>query len=252
MGKLGSSSGVAPYQLPTSFAARFEQRFSIEMQLRQRAQRRIGRLSPEAALGRFEQAFGHRVERPRIAGGQKTPDTWVKRICLRDIFIHPIVENIGGCVITELIVYRRIAFKAAFVSVPLDAREPFGIDHPRAEHAQRFLPQIAYLGTGGVMRVAEIVTRAAAGEAVNRCDHAAMKLEIVIAIEEVMFTVVLIMQRDVDTSEPCAKCFVRLDAIFVARIYITPPFKIGAREVVAALPVLSLNQRQDASAITAW
>src|SRR5260363_88567 len=125
MGKLGSSSGVAPYQLPTSFAARFEQRFSIEMQLRQRAQRRIGRLSPEAALGRFEQAFGHRVERPRIAGGQKTPDTWVKRI-------------------------------------------------------------------------AEIVTRAAAGEAVNRCDHAAMKLEIVIAIEEVMFTVVLIMQRDVD------------------------------------------------------
>src|SRR5260364_458174 len=67
-----------------------------------------------------------------------------------------------------------------------------------------------------------------------------------------MFTVVLIMQRDVDTNEPCAKCFVRLDAIFVARIYITPPFKIGAREVVAALPALSLNQRQDASAITAW
>src|SRR5260363_428910 len=102
------------------------------------------------------------------------------------------------------------------------------------------------------MRVAEIVTRAAAGDAVNRCDHAASKLEIVTAIEVVMFTVVLIMQRDFDTSEPCAKCFVRLDAIFVARIYITPPFKIGAREVVASLPVLSLNQRQDASAITAW
>src|SRR5260363_152455 len=119
MGKLGSSSGVAPYQLPTSFAARFEQRFSIEMQLRQRAQRRIGRLSPEAALGRFEQAFGHRVERPRIAGGQKTPDTWVKRICLRDVLVDRIVGNSGGCVITGGIGSRRIEFKAAFVTGPL-------------------------------------------------------------------------------------------------------------------------------------
>ena len=76
------------------------------------------------------------------------------------------------------------------------------------------------------MRVAEIVAGLLAGKSADGGDHAAVELQVVIAIEYVVFAVVLIVNRDLDTCQPLSENVASVDAVFVASVGVPPPVNI--------------------------
>ena len=65
---------------------------------------------------------------------------------------------------------------------------------------RRLVGEVADADVVGVGRVAEVRRRVLAGQGADRGDHAAVELEIVVAVEDVVLAVVLVLHghRDLD------------------------------------------------------
>ena len=72
-----------------------------------------------------------------------------------------------------------------------------------------------------------------------------MELQVIVAVEDVMLAVVLVVQRDLHTDEPPSKQVAGVDALLVGRVRIAAPVNVRFRQVGGAIPVLLVDQRQD-------
>ena len=101
------------------------------------------------------------------------------------------------------------------------------------------------------MRIAEVVARFAPRERADGGNHAAVELQIIVAVENVMFAVVLIVERHFDVAQAVAECVARVHALLVGGVGVAPPIDVGFGEIVFVLPVAFFNQRQNARPIRA-
>ena len=78
-----------------------------------------------------------------------------------------------------------------------------------------------------------------------------MKLQVVIAIENIVLAIVLVVQRHLHAAQTDAERFALIGARCIAGIRIAAPIDVCLRKVGVGLPVFLIDQRQNAGAITA-
>ena len=132
-----------------------------------------------------------------------------------------------------------------------DAVDPLGVDDPRAEDAQRLLFEVAHVRPRRIGRVAEVAPRRRSRQRANGGDHAAVELQVVVRIEDVVLAVVLVLGGDLDAREHGLEARPGVDAVLVARVGVAAPVHVRRREVGRRLPVAFVDQRQDAGAVGA-
>ena len=94
------------------------------------------------------------------------------------------------------------------------------------------------------MRVAKIMRRPTSAEGPDRGDHAAMKLKVVVAIEQIMLAIVLVMDRDLHPSEPTAEIGPSVDPLAARNVRVAAPVNVRLGEVRVRLPVPLLKKRK--------
>src|SRR5208337_4394154 len=231
--------------LGSSFGPRLQHGFTVDQGLTERLDRGWVWLQPHSAMLGFQQPLGDRVQRPRIALLKEFLHARIERIRLSDLLVHPVVNDAGGGVEAEQVIDRRAQFQPPFVAVPPYALDPLGVDDARAENPQHLLLEVADGGARRVVSVAEIMLRLAARQGADGGDHATVELQVIVAVEDVMLAVVLVVQRDLHTDEPPSKQVAGVDALLVDRVRIAAPVNVCFRQVGGAIPVLLVDQRQD-------
>ncbi|MNY65539.1 hypothetical protein D3C86_2028200 [compost metagenome] len=97
-----------------------------------------------------------------------------------------------------------------------NALDPFWIHNPRAENAQGFFFQIPHHRPGGVLRISEIMLRLLACEVADRGNHATMKLQVIVAVEQVVLPVILVVQCHFYAGQPLRKFLAGVHTLRVA------------------------------------
>ena len=102
---------------------------------------------------------------------------------------------------------------------------------------------------GRVAAVAEELSRVPTRERTNGGDHSAVVLHVVVAVENVVLPVVLVLGGDYDLAEPRAEFVPRRYAEILPRVCVAAPRRIYLGKVVYRLPVALVQHAQDACAV---
>src|SRR5205823_3811740 len=97
----------------------------------------------------------------------------------------------GRGIVAEQIVYRGSHLDGSLVTVPHHAGQPARVDDARAEDAVRFFaqgPRSHRIGPAGVIQVGR---RGCTSQRTHRSNQATVELEVIVAVEQVVFAVVL-------------------------------------------------------------
>ena len=94
-----------------------------------------------------------------------------------------------------------------------------------------------------------VLPGSAAGEGSNAGDHAAVVLEVVVGIQNVVLPFVLVLGRHRDCGEPALELGHSVDAVIGAPVGEGSPGLVGTRQVVHVLPVPGVDERQDAGTV---
>src|SRR5258708_17077436 len=125
------------------------------------------------------------------------------------MFSQALVDEVGSNlrrrIETEDVVDGGRKLKATLVAVALDGFDPFGVDYARAIDPQSLFAKIANLRRVRTRAVAEVRFRLSPGKRPDRRDHAAVKLEVIIGVEDVVLAIVLVGQRPLDRLEACVE-----------------------------------------------
>ena len=175
----------------------------------------------------------------------------IQDILRGDIRIHPILDDLGGGVVAKHIVHGGCQLESALVAVAPHGFHPLGIDHPAAKDPAGFILQIPHPGTGRVGTVAKELAGIAAGQSAHRGNHPAVILHIVIAVEQVMFPIVLILGGDDNLAEPLAELGAGLDSEILPGVGVAAPGGINLSQIRDGFPIALVNGGQNAGPIGA-
>src|SRR5205823_5249811 len=103
--------------------------------------------------------------------------------------------------------------------------------------------QVALFWIERVRGVAEILLRVMSRERPDGRDHAAVILEVVVAVEDVVLAVVLVLGGDDDAGEALAELLGRLGAERATPVGEGAPGLVHRREILVGLPVALVEQR---------
>jgi len=143
--------------LSLALALRFQQRLALKQDASQSIERCRRRIFPELAVGRFKKAFGDSMQRPCIRGAEKIAYLLRQCVVFRKSFVDEVGSDLRSCIKAEDVIDGRCEFQAAFISMPLDALNPFRIDYAGSVDTQSLFFQVANLyciGTGAVAEIA--------------------------------------------------------------------------------------------------
>ena len=76
-----------------------------------------------------------------------------------------------------------------------------------------------------------------------------MELEVIVAVEDVVFAIVLIVDRDLDLRQPAAKRGTSINAMFLPGVGVAAPVDVGFRQVGVIAPVAFVDERKQAGTI---
>src|SRR5262249_42509495 len=155
----------------------------------------------------------------------------------------------GRCIVAKEILHGGSQLRGPFVPMSFDGGEPFRIDHPAAKDPPGLISQVAYLGAVWVGGVAEKRLRIVPGQRPYRGDHAAVVLQVVIAIKDVVLAIVLILNRYRDLAKAQLKFVSGCLAIRRAGVRVTAPGYVDVSQVALGFPAALLDGRQNASPI---
>src|SRR6202000_2332700 len=130
--------------------------------------------------------FGDSVQGPRVGLGEELPLLRVADVTLRQFFVHPVRDDVRGRVVAEQVVDGGGQLEGALVAVPAHRGQPPRVHHPSAEDPGGLLGQATGAHGAGVGRVADVGVRVAAGQRPDRGDHAAVVLEVVVGVGDVV------------------------------------------------------------------
>ena len=167
------------------------------------------------------------------------------------LLVHPVVDDVGGGVVAEQVVDGGGHLERALVAVALHRLDPARVDHPGAHDPGGLLGQRPHDRPGGVGGVAEPRLGVAPGERADGGDHAAVLLQVVVAVEDVVLAVVLVLDGDVDGGEAAAHGVLVGDAVAAPAVDVAGPGDVDRGEVVVGAPRSLLDARQDPDAVGA-
>src|SRR5581483_2553397 len=106
----------------------------------------------------------------------------------------------------------------ALVAVALDRLDPLGVDHATAKDAAGLVVQVAHAHQRGIGAIPEELPRILAGKGANRGDHPAVVLHVVVAVEDVVLAVVLVLGGNGDLAEALLELWPGGLSVLFARI----------------------------------
>src|SRR5687768_6174668 len=121
--------------------------------------------------------------------------------------------------------------EGALVAVALHAGNPFGIHHARTHDAAHLFFQGADHGALGARMVIMIDAGLRAGGSFYGCRHAAFELIVIVTVQNVVFTVVLIVDDGLNVLKTLGELDLVLDAGFARAVGEGAPGDISSREV---------------------
>ena len=157
----------------------------------------------------------------------------------------------GGGVVAKHIVHGGRQLESALVAVAPHGFHPLGIDHPTAKNPAGFVLQIPHPGTGRVGTVAKELAGIAAGQSAHRGNHPAVILHIVIAVEQVVFPIVLVLGGNDNLAEPLAELGPGLDAEILPGVSVAAPGGINLSQILDRFPIAFVDGGQDAGPVGA-
>src|SRR5262249_51027681 len=137
------------------------------------------------------------------------------------------------------------------VTVPHHAGDPFGIDHAAAHDAGDLLRQAADARALGTRMVVVIDRRAAAAQRRCRDRQPTLELIVVVAVEQIVLAVILVVQPAVDRRQPALEQAVLGAPRGTVAIGIAAPGDIGAGEIGGVVPATLIDQRLQSGAVGA-
>ena len=152
------------------------------------------------------------------------------------------------------IVERRRHLHHPLIAVAHDTGEPFGIGSPAANHPRdlglqptnlgRFRPRMVIVVEGGQMTAGSL----------HRRSQATLELVIVVAVEQIMLAIILIMNNGLNPSQQPVELFGLESgrggaAIGIGGIGGAAPGTVGRGEVAATLPLARIDERLQPRAI---
>ena len=135
--------------------------------------------------------------------------------------------------------------------MPLHRLHPLRVHHAGAENAAGFVCQIAHARPARVARVAEVGGGIASGKGPHRCHHAAVILQVVVAVENIVLTVVLILHRNGHRRKARFKGLRGFQAIRLTGIGIPTPGHVDLGQILVTPPVALVEQGQNTGAVRA-
>ena len=158
------------------------------------------------------------AQRPGVGALEELAHRRVDDVRPGDPLVHPVLDDVGGGVVAEQVVDRGRDLERALVAVAAHGVDPLGVDDPGAHDPGRLLGQVRTCGRAGSARVAEPGPGAGRRQRVDGGDHAAVVLEVVVAVEDVVLAVVLVLHRHLDGGEPAAHRLGRGHAVLAAPV----------------------------------
>ena len=149
------------------------------------------------------------------------------------------------------VIYRRGHLERPLVAVPHRAIDPFRVAGAPADDTADFLAKGADHRTLRQRMVIVIDRNIAARQMRHRRRQPAGELVVIIAVEDVVFAIVLIVQHSIRGGETCLQRAARLDALGILAVSMTGPDKECLGEIGPVLPQLLVDQRLQAGAIGA-
>src|ERR1700737_4089570 len=108
------------------------------------------------------------------------------------------LDQIGGRAVAKEVVNRRSHFECSLIAMAPHCFDPAGIKHPTANHLYKIFLQgsdsRAFRRTG----VSVIGSRSLSTKVPHNGVQSALKLKVVVRIEDIMFPVILILMNDFD------------------------------------------------------
>ena len=132
-----------------------------------------------------------------------------------------------------------------------DALQPLGVHHPRAKDPVDLLPEVPHPRAVRVLGVAEVVLGLFPRKRADGRDEPAVELEVIVAVQDVVLPVVLVVQGDLGALQPPTEDIAGVHALGVGRVGVAAPVDVDLRDVRVAFPVALLDQGQDARAVRA-
>src|SRR5204863_7978807 len=119
---------------------------------------------------------------------------------LGQLLVHPVLDHAGGRVVPEQVVHGRGQLERPLVPVPAHRVDPARVDHPGPEHPRGLLGQAAGAHRLGPVRVADVRGGVAPGQRAHHGDHAAVVLEVVVRVGDVVLAGVDVLRRHGDAA----------------------------------------------------
>src|SRR5689334_2792016 len=116
-----------------------------------------------------------------------------------------VLDGAGGRGEGEEVIDRRGDFEGALVAMAHHAGEPFRVDDPGADDAADLLLKRAYARRLRARMVVVVNDRRGPGEMAYRRGEAALELVVVVAVEQVVLAVVLVLHHRLGGGEPVAE-----------------------------------------------
>src|SRR5262245_22473972 len=118
----------------------------------------------------------------------------------------------------------------------LNGVQPSAIRYPGAKDTPHFALKVVHSCLAGNRGVAEIGSGCSGAEGTNRGHHAAVKLKIVVAVEDVVFPVVQVLDSNVRGRQQGTELRRGRGSIVGARVGIASPVQIDLGKVVRRGP----------------
>ena len=147
----------------------------------------------------------------------------------------------------EQVIHRRRDLEGPLVAVALHALDPLGVHHPGPDDAADLFLQRADDGPFGA-RVVVVIDRALlALQHLDRRGGPSLELVVIVAVEQIVFAVVLVLDDGLDLAQPLAQPVV-IGGAFPRAIGVSAPFDVGPPEVGRIAPEPLVDHRLEARA----
>ena len=197
----------------------------------------------------FEQALGGIAKGERIVVAEELLLLRIEQEFLGNFLVLVVRHDVAGGVVAEEVVHGRGHLEGTLVAVFAHPRNPLGVEDATAEDAVELFLEGADAHLFRVRRVTVVGRGCPSAQFGNGSVESALKLEIVVGIEQVVFAVVLILVDDFHGGKPISEQADFFRAGAVSAIGVPPPLEEDFREVALGFPVACVNQGQQARAV---
>ena len=186
-----------------------------------------------------------------LAFGHELPHIVVRYVGVEHRVEVVVLDGAGGGGEGEEVIHRRRDLEGALVAVAHDPLDPLGVGYAGVDHAAELVGERANARVVGHGVVVVVERGRAAGVDRHRRRQAALELVVVVAVEQIVLAVVLVLHHRLDRAEPLLEEPVLGRAAFAGAVGPAAPGDVGLGEIARVLPAALVDQRLQTRAVSA-